>query len=99
MELSPETWAAEVKTWLEEQGFLVPDDRIIRVDWTPQEVMDYPAMNDKLLPWVRSGEAQAIGVIHDGRLACTPESRVIMLDTCQQHGAKVVSKHSPIPDG
>lgn len=99
MDLSPETQVAEVKPWLEEQGYEVPNDRVLKVHWTSQEVMDCPAMKDKLLPWVRNGEVQAIGVIHDDRLAGTPGSKMIILDTCQQHGVKVLSKHSPIPEG
>ena len=42
MDLSPETQVSEVKPWLEDQGYEVPDDRIIKVHWTSQEVLDCP---------------------------------------------------------
>jgi hypothetical protein len=97
MDLSPETQVSEVKPWLEEQGYEVPDDRIIKVHWSSQEVLECPEMI-RLLEWVRNGDIQAVGVIHDDLPAGTPGSKVIILDQCERAGVKVLSKHSPLPE-
>ena len=85
LDLSPETQVNEVKPWLEEQGFIVPDDRLFKVHWTSQEVLDCPQMNT-LLDMARTGEVHAVGVIHDDRLAGTPGSKAIILEVFAKSG-------------
>ncbi len=54
---------ATVKAWLEEQGFEVPDDKVIKVVWTSKKILNCPPMQT-LIGWVRTGQVQAVGMTH-----------------------------------
>ena len=89
---------AEVKSWLELQGYHVPADRILKVHWTSLAILDCPEMQT-LLSWVRNGEIGAIGTYHSDRLSGKPAHKVYILDQCRRHGVQLLSKNSPVIEG
>ena len=97
-DMSPETQIIEAKEMLEDLGYSVPEDRIIGADWHSLAVLDCPAM-ETLLSWVRQGEIQAIGMYHGDRLAGSPAQKMFIVDLCERHGVKLLSRHSPIVEG
>jgi hypothetical protein len=98
-ELSPESQRNAVKPWLETQGYLVPDNRILEFTWTSQELLDCSEIRDKLLPWVRNGEIHTIGMVHLDRLAGTPGTIAYIWDECQKYNVRILAKDTPIPEG
>jgi len=89
---------AEVKAWLESQGYCVPENRILKVHWTSLAILDCPEMQT-LLSWVRNQEIDAIGTWHSDRLSGKPAHKVYILDQCQRHGVQFLSKNSPLIEG
>jgi DNA invertase Pin-like site-specific DNA recombinase len=89
---------AEVKAWLESQGYHVPENRILKVHWTSLAILDCPEMQT-LLSWVRNREIDAIGTWHSDRLSGKPAHKVYILDQCQRHGVQFLSKNSPLIEG
>ena len=97
-EASLESQIAEVKPWLEGQGFVVPQERIIAVTWSSLAVLDCPEMQT-LLDWVARKEIQAIGVYHSDRLSGKPAEKIYIINFCRKHGVKILSKNSPLLEG
>ena len=97
-EVSLESQIGEVKPWLEEQGFMVPQERIIAVTWTSLAVLDCPEMQ-VMLDWITHKEIKAIGIYHSDRLSGKPAEKIYILDLCRKHGIEVLSKHSPLLEG
>jgi hypothetical protein len=89
---------AEVKEWLEAQGFAVPLERILAVDWTSTDILRCPAMQ-QLLHWVASKEIAAVGSLHLDRFAARPGQVAQILDTFRQAGVELLLKQSPLPTG
>ena len=89
---------AEVKAWLESQGYQVPENRILKVHWTSLAILDCPEIQT-LLSWVRNQEIDAIGMWHSDRLSGKPAHKVFILDQCQRHGVQFLSKNSPLIEG
>ena len=64
---------------MEDQGYVVPDERVIGADWTSLAILDCPKM-ETLLSWVRHGEIHAIERVSevgagDGMLLGVPSGR------------------------
>ncbi len=97
-ELSLDSQVNEVKSWLEEQGWTVPDDKILKVTWTSLEILSCPDAQI-LLEWVRRGEIKAIGLYHGDRLSGKPAHKAFLLEQCQKHKVEVLSKNSPLLEG
>ena len=93
-----EAQVAEVKPWLESQGYVVPPERILMVDWTSTAILDCPEMQ-RLLEWVRKGEIGAIGMVHGDRISALPEHKLHILWLCRDKGVEVLAKNSPILPG
>ena len=89
---------ADVKTWLEEQGWTVPEDRIIMTHWTSKNILACPDMQ-KLLSWVRNGEVGAVGLLHLDRFACRLGQMAQILDTFREAEAEILAKNSPLQSG
>ena len=66
-ELSPDTQEATVKRVLEAQGYRIPLEHIVKVNWTSLDLMACPEFR-KLRQWIANGEVQAIGVLDCGTL-------------------------------
>jgi len=89
---------AEVKPWLESQGYVVPPERILMVDWTSMAILECPEMQ-QLIEWVRKGEIGAIGMFHGDRISALTEHKLYILWLCREKGVDVLAKNSPILPG
>jgi hypothetical protein len=93
-----ESQIAEVKPWLEAQGFTVPASKIIAVTWSSLAVLDCPEMQ-VLLDWVAHEEIQTIGTYHSDRLSGKPAEKVYILNFCRKYGVELRPKNSPLLEG
>ena len=89
---------AEVRQWLESQGWTVPEERIITVRWTSKNILDCPSMQ-KLLRWVRKHEVGAVGTLHLDRFACRMGQMAQILDVFKDGCAEILAKKTPVQTG
>jgi len=97
-EPSLDSQVADVKPWLEAQGWTVPDDKIITTHWTSKNILACPDMQ-KLLGWVRNREVGAVGLLHLDRFACRMGQMAQILDTFREGEAQILAKNSPLQGG
>ncbi|HZA24162.1 MAG TPA: recombinase family protein, partial [Dehalococcoidia bacterium] len=95
---SPETQLAAIP-WLEAQGYKVPEKYIINIVWASQELLDSPAIDQKLIPWIKNEEIHAIGMLHSDRLACSPGTAGYLYELCQKHHVKLLAQIAPFQEG
>lgn len=89
---------AEVREWLESQGYAVPPERILMIDWTSTDILRCPPMR-VLLGWVANHEVDAVGSLHLDRFAARPGQVAQILDTFRHSGVELRLKHTPLPSG
>jgi len=89
---------ATVKPWLEEQGWEVPDDKVIKVVWTSKTIMNCPQMQ-MLLKWVETGEIKAVGMTHLDRLSGRPGHMSQIFETLKDANCQLLAKETPLPTG
>ncbi len=89
---------ANVRTWLEEQGWTVPDDRVIKVVWTSKKILNCPQMQ-MLLKWVITGEVKAVGMTHLDRLSGRPGHMSQIFETFKEANCQLLAKETPLPTG
>jgi len=88
----------EVKEWLESQGYSVPLERTLAVDWTSTDILRCLQMQ-VLLGWVANHEVDVVGSVHLDRFAARPGQVAQILDTFRQSGVELKLKHTPLPPG
>jgi hypothetical protein len=88
----------EVKEWLESQGYSVPLERTLAVDWTSTDILRCPPMQ-VLLGWVANHEVDAVGSLHLDRFAARPGQVAQILDIFRQSGVELKLKQTPLPTG
>lgn len=89
---------AEVKEWLESQGYTVPPEHVLMIDWTSTDILRCPPMR-VLLGWVANHEVDGVGSVHLDRFAARPGQVAQILDTFRQSGVQLLLKHTPLPSG
>ena len=89
---------AEVEEWLESQGYVVPPERILMVDWTSTDILRCPQVQ-VLLAWVGDRQVDAVGSLHLDRFAARPGQMAQILDTFRQSGVQLLLKNTPLPSG
>jgi len=89
---------ADVKSWLEEQGWTVPDDKIIMTHWTSKNILACPDMQT-LLKWVRNREVGAVGLLHLDRFVCRMGQMAQIMDIFKEAEAEILAKNSPTQKG
>ncbi|OGO44740.1 MAG: hypothetical protein A2Z05_07945 [Chloroflexi bacterium RBG_16_60_22] len=89
---------AEVKEWLQAQGFIVPMERILMVDWTSKDILRCPEMQ-KLLSWVANREVEVVGSLHLDRFAARPGQMSQIFDTFKDAEVQLLLKQTPLPPG
>ncbi len=89
---------AIVKTWLEEQGFIVPENKIIKVVWTSKKILNCPQMQT-LLDWVKTGQVQAVGMTHLDRLSARPAHMCQIFEMMKEANCQLLAKETPLPSG
>jgi hypothetical protein len=97
-EPSVDRQVATVKAWLEEQGYSVPSDKIIKVVWTSKKILNCPDMQ-RLLSWVKTGEVKAVGMTHLDRLSGRPGHMSQIFETLKDANCQLLAKDTPLPTG
>lgn len=90
--------AATVKTWLEEQGWEVPDEKVIKVVWTSKKILNCPQMQ-MLVKWVKTGEVKAVGMTHLDRLSGRPGHMSQIFEVLKDANCQLLAKDTPLPTG
>ena len=85
---------ARSKAELEKRGYVVPPERIIKVDWTSLDLLSCPQFQ-QLRQWVVNKEIGAIGVLDRDRLQAKAVQRLLFLSDCREHGVEVVVCQGP----
>ena len=93
-ELSPESQVERVRAKLEQEGYLIPPDRILKADWTSMDLFTCPEMR-RLQGWIRNREIQALGVLDRDRLNAQGIQRLTFLAECRDNGVEVVVCQGP----
>ena len=97
-EPSLDSQVADVREWLEGQGWQVPPERVITTHWTSKNIMACPDMQ-MLLGWVRNGEVGAVGSLHLDRFSCRMGQMGQILDTFREGNVELMAKNSPLQGG
>jgi len=97
-EPSLESQVAEVKPWLESQGWTVPPERVISVEWTSKNLLPCPEIQN-LLRWVKDHEVGAVGALHLDRFAAKPGHMAQIIDVIKDAGVELLLKLTPLPAG
>ncbi|MCI0795167.1 MAG: recombinase family protein [Chloroflexi bacterium] len=93
-EMSLDSQEAAVRPVLESEGFTVPPDRILKVDWSSLDLSACPEFQ-QLRQWVVDGSIDAIGLLDRDRLQAQGLQRLIFLSDCQERGVRLVTCQGP----
>lgn len=85
---------ARAREKLSEKGYIVPQDRILMVDWTSLDLFSCPQFL-QLAGWVRRKEIQGLGVLDRDRLQAEPTQRLAFLTELQGAGIELVVCQGP----
>jgi site-specific DNA recombinase len=89
---------AIVKTWLETQGYYVPEERILKTVWTSRKILDCPEMQ-QLLEWVKTRQIRAVGMTHLDRLSGKPGHMSQIFEIMKEVNCQLLAKDTPLPTG
>jgi len=93
-ELSLDSQDVAVKDVLQSQGFEVPTDYVLKVDWSSLDLMSCPEFL-QLRRWIAEGKIQAVGTFDRDRLQAQGLQRLVFLSECQDNGVEVVTAQGP----
>ena len=93
-QMSLDSQEAAVRAVLESQGFTVPPDRILKVDWSSLDLSACPEFQ-LLKQWVVDGAIDAIGVVDRDRLQAQGLQRLVFLSECQERGVRLIACQGP----
>jgi len=91
---SLDSQVARAKAELEKKGYFVPDDRILKVDWTSLDLFHCPQFQD-LHRWILNREVQGLGILDRDRLNAVGLQRLIFLSECKEQGVELVICQGP----
>ncbi|MDP2949096.1 MAG: recombinase family protein [Chloroflexota bacterium] len=97
-EQSPDSQLSELKSWVEALGYVVTPNRILRVVWGSQELLDCPETSE-LLAWAKNGEIHAWFATNEDRMAGNPPDVWVIYGECQRHGVHFDYKQTPRQEG
>jgi len=86
--------AAKAKAELEKRGYVVPAERILKVDWTSLDLFNCPQFQE-LRGWILNHEIQALGIFDRDRLNAIGLQRLVFLSECQENGVELVICQGP----
>jgi len=90
---------ARAKEKLESEGYFVPADRVLAVDWNSLNLFNCPEFQ-RLYGWVKRKEVSAIGMLDRDRLQAEPAQRLAFLAECRGAGVEwVICQGPPMLDG
>jgi len=91
---SLDSQAARSKSELEKRGYVVPPDRILKIDWTSLDLLSCPQFQ-QLRQWVVNKEIGAIGVLDRDRFQAKAVQRLLFLSDCRENQVEVVVCQGP----
>ncbi len=95
---SLDSQVARAKTRLEERGYLVPPERIIKVAWSSLDLFNCPPFQD-LRGWINKREIDGLGILDRDRLNAIGVQRLVFLSECKDNGIElVICQGPPITD-
>ena len=98
-ELSLDSQEIAVRRILEAEGYTVPPQYILKVDWTSLDLMACPQFQ-LLRQWITEGEVQAAGTLDRDRLQAQGLQRLLFLSDCRERGVRLVTVQGvPMLDG
>ena len=89
-ELSLDSQEAAVKKALEDQGYRVPGELILKVDWSSLDLMSCYEFQ-QLRQWIADGTVQAVGTLDRDRFQAQGLQRLLFLSECQDYGVEIVA--------
>jgi hypothetical protein len=81
---------SRAKEKLEVEGYIVPEDRILKANWGSENLSDCPEMK-QLESWIKQNEIQAIGVFNTDFLHADSFERMSFGGLCKAHNVKMFS--------
>ncbi len=98
-ELSLESQEIAVRRILEAEGYSVPPQYILKVDWTSLDLMACPQFQ-LLRQWITEGKVQAAGTLDRDRLQAQGLQRLLFLSDCRERGIRLFTVQGvPMLDG
>jgi len=94
LQQSLDSQAARAKSELEKRGYIVPPERILRVDWTSLDLFHCPQFQE-LRGWIQRKEIAALGIFDRDRLNAIGLQRLIFLSECKENGVELVICQGP----
>jgi len=91
---SLDSQVARSKAELEKRGYVVPPERILKVDWTSLDLLSCPLFQ-QLRRWVVNKEIGAIGVLDRDRFQAKAVQRLLFLSDCRENQVEVVVCQGP----
>ena len=93
-ELSLESQEIAVKKVLTAQGYDVPPEYVLQVDWTSIDLMSCPKFQ-QLRRWIADGTVQAVGTVDRDRLQAQGLQRLVFLSECKDNGVEIITAQGP----
>ncbi len=93
-ELSLDGQVERVKAKLEALGYVVPPERILKVEWSSMDLYSCPPFQ-KLLGWIKAKEIQGLGTLDRDRLEAKGLQRLTFLSECKEAGVELVPCQGP----
>jgi hypothetical protein len=91
---SLDSQVARAKSELEKQGYIVPPERILKVDWTSLDLFRCPQFQE-LRGWIQKKEIGALGILDRDRLNAIGLQRLVFLSECKEKGVELVICQGP----
>jgi len=91
---SLDSQVARAKTELEKRGYMVPPERILKVDWTSLDLFHCPQFQE-LRSWIHRKEIAALGILDRDRLNAIGLQRLVFLSECKEKGVELVICQGP----
>jgi hypothetical protein len=94
LQQSLDSQVARAKLELEKRGYVVPPERILKVDWTSLDLFHCPQFQ-QLQGWIQRREITALGIFDRDRLNAIGLQRLIFLSDCKEKGVELVICQGP----
>jgi len=86
--------AARSKAELEKRGYVVPPERVLKVDWTSLDLSHCPQFQE-LRGWIQRKEIAALGIFDRDRLNAIGLQRLIFISECKDNNVELVICQGP----
>lgn len=94
LQQSLDSQVSRAKSELERRGYIVPPERILKVDWTSLDLFNCPQFQE-LRRWIQKKEIGALGILDRDRLNAQGLQRLVFLSECKENGVELVICQGP----